>query len=145
MTFDPSKHPRRPAGTPQGGEWFDAETDNLFARMQGFKTNGDVVRDWLKRTFNGRGPDANGKYVFYHGTPKSNKLDFLRAGSLLETDPESAAHLAGRDRGLTRGQVVVHRVLVGERDIHVGHWASLRGNHKLTGLLSIAPKHKPKK
>lgn len=43
----------------------------------------------------------------YHGRPKGSKYDTLKAGSYIAFDPKSAAHFAGRDRGLSEKQVEV--------------------------------------
>jgi hypothetical protein len=91
-------------------------------------TEGEVILDWLKRS---KVVKENGKYVFYHGTPKTNHLTELHSGSLLETTPEDAAAFATHNRGLKITSAVVIKLLLDPQDIYVGHWASLREVYKI--------------
>ena len=55
------------------------------------KTEGEVVMDWLER--HEVKTDENGKFIFYHGTPKGREFDTLRQGTQLETDPSQPQNL----------------------------------------------------
>jgi len=115
-------------------------TSNPFARGW---TNGDIIIDWIKRH---KIPTENGKLVFYHATPKKGgATGYLRKGSLLETDPESAAHYASRDRGISaKKDVIVYKLLLTQYDIEVGSsWASLRNDYKLSESINEEVKLKP--
>lgn len=121
--------------------WWHELTENPYARSQGM-TQGDVIMDWLSRR---EVPQENGKYVFYHGTPKKGgATDQLRAGSLLTEDIERAKHFAGRDRDLQGKDINVVKILANPEDISPGMFASLRNDYKfkpediLKGLMAPA-------
>ena len=87
--------------------------------------------DWLQRNSDvEQTPD--GKFVFYHGTPKvGGATNALRAGSLLETDPKKAAYYASHNRGIPAKAVKVIRLELDPQEINPGGvWASLRNDKK---------------
>jgi hypothetical protein len=94
------------------------------------KTEGEVVMDWLER--HEVKTDENGKFIFYHGTPKGREFDTLRQGTQLETDPKSAAEFAAHDRGLDpKSDIEVIEVHIDPYEIYTGFWASLRGEYEV--------------
>lgn len=50
MTWDPSKHPRKPAGSPDGGQWADAEEAAFAAKMRQTFTNPFVTERQVQRS-----------------------------------------------------------------------------------------------
>jgi hypothetical protein len=86
-----------------------------------------TIGDWIERHEIPK--DETNHYVFYHATPKTNTFTHLKADSKLETDPDSATHFAGRDRGLKPHQIKVHQLRLRPSEINGGHWASLRKDH----------------
>jgi hypothetical protein len=139
--FDPNQ-PRDPGGE-GGGQWvkgatppawWDEPHESPFAKG---RTKGEMLLDWLER--NEVAQDEEGRYIFYHATPKNGDFEFLRANSLLETDPEKAAFFAARDRGLTRDQVKVYEVRLHPWEIgSASVWASLRDDHDLRRATLLA-------
>lgn len=90
------------------------------------KTTVDISRqiEWLDRH---KIQQENGKYVFYHGTPKEGgATNELRGGSLLTEDTGDAQFYAARDRDLKPEDIRVIKVLVNPEEIDVGHFASLK-------------------
>ena len=107
-------------------EWWNAPPDSFSLANQGW-TQGSLIMDWLTRHVKaGYLKKAGDRYVFYHGTPKTNKLTVLRAGSQLEMSPERAAHFATHDRRLKISDAIVIQLLLEPQDIYTGVWASLR-------------------
>jgi hypothetical protein len=108
-------------------KWFDMPSSNAFAKGM---TEGEVIADWLARH---KVQQENGKYVFYHGTPKKGGAsDSLREGSLLETDPKAAAEFAASNKkGMKEKDMTVLKVLLDPWDINTGTWASLRKDYKV--------------
>jgi hypothetical protein len=116
------------SGVGKKPSWWDDPSENAFAKGM---TRGDVVEDWLAR--NKVPQNDEGKYVFYHATPKTNKLSELKEGTLLETDPAAARHFASRDRGIRPEDTIVHEVTISPYDIGgTTTWASLGRPYKLT-------------
>ncbi|KKK79388.1 hypothetical protein LCGC14_2834010, partial [marine sediment metagenome] len=118
---------------PRGGTYYESFASGEAAGGRTQQEEHARVIDWLER--HEVPQDEDGRYQFYHATPKENLegivSEGLQEGSLLETDPEDAAHFAGRDRDLARNQVVVLPVSVHPHEIRVGQWASLRGVYKV--------------
>ena len=100
-------------------DWWVEPSDNKAAKDM---TKGQVIMDWLKRH---NIQKKNGKYVFYHGTPKSNGSDTLKAGSLLATNKKDAAKFSASNKPIKEKDVKVIEVLVLPYEIDVGHWATL--------------------
>jgi hypothetical protein len=116
------------ASTPPA--WWNEPTDNPFDRRG--LTQGEVILDWLQRSHVEKVGD---KYRFYHASPK--KQSVLRAGSLLETDPEKAQFFAARDRNLKPERMIVHEVLVYPWEIHTGVWAALEVDYHVQKILKV--------
>ena len=109
--------------------WWGEPSDNPYAKGM---TNGEVIQDALDRHFAKGALEKQGnKYVFYHATPiKTLKsISYLRDGSLLETDKESATHHARNNRGISARSIAVLKVLVDPWQLYPpsGPWFSLRG------------------
>lgn len=131
--------------------WNEPSEDRFFVihELTGGRdrpTKGDEIMDWLDRNPEiERLPD--GRYRFYHGAPAGGERDrsgTLRAGSLLETDPEMAAYFASRDRGLDPDtEVVVRSIDLYPEEIIPGVWASLRGEQPFgsasSGIVGVSP------
>lgn len=58
----------------------------------------ETVGEFLKRR--GIPVSSDGTFTLYHARPKGSTYTVLRAGTYLESDPESAKFFAARDRGL---------------------------------------------
>ncbi len=100
---------------------------NWYKKAQSYNTVEESI-DWLKRS----GISMEGdKYVFYHGSPKDNKLTELRAGSLLAEDEKDARYFAAHNRYLQPEDIIVYKILVGPEDINTGVFASLNKNYEL--------------
>jgi hypothetical protein len=84
--------------------------------------------EWLERH---NIPIENGKYVLFHGSPKTNQLTTLKAGSLLAETKEDALFFAARDRGLNPQNIIVYKVLVNPEDILPGVFAYLKKDYQL--------------
>ena len=85
----------------------------------------ETIGEWLKRQGVQQTPE--GKFIFYHGTPKEGgATNVLNAGSLLETNPEDANLFARKDRGLNPEDIVVYTLHLSPDEIDGGHWGSLR-------------------
>jgi len=98
-----------------------------YKKAQSYNTP-DEVMEWLTRH---NIPMEGGKYVFYHGSLKVNKLTEIKAGSLLAETGNEAMFFSIRDRGLSPKDVVVYKILVDPSDINIGHFASLNRAYKL--------------
>ena len=106
--------------------WWNEPTDNAFAKGM---TKGEVIMDWLQRH---QVPQEGDKYVFYHASPKKGGItNFLRAGSYLAEDVETAVQQATRDRGLKSGEMNIIKVLVNPEELQTGIWAQLRNDYYL--------------
>jgi hypothetical protein len=126
----------RASGLPPKPAWWDEPSDNGF--FEG--TKGEEIENWLERHSEAV-RQSDGRYRFYHAAPKGGARDSsktLKAGSLLETDPEAAAFFAARDRDLKRDEVVVWTVDLLPEEINTGHWASVRNEHKVGGPEPLA-------
>lgn len=106
-------------------DWWYEQNENAFVRQP--RTNGEANMDWLERH---EVPRRGNEYVFYHATPIKN-LKYIRAGSYLELDPESARYFAARDRDIDPSKVVVHILYLKPWQIHGGHFATLREDYIL--------------
>jgi hypothetical protein len=104
---------------------------NWYKTSQSYNTSEEAL-EWLTRhNINKEG----GKYVFYHGTPKTNKFKELRSGALLAESKDDAIHFAKRDRGLKSNDIIVYKILVGPEDINIGNFASLNKEYILNELV----------
>lgn len=84
----------------------------------------ETVGEWAIRH---RIPRENGKYIFYHATPKrGGAKNILRKGSYLEADPDAAVHFAGRDRDLKSDQINLHKLLLSADEFDPGMFPLLR-------------------
>jgi len=84
----------------------------------------ETIGGWLDRHEVER--TKEGKYVFYHATPKVGGVTTsLRKGSLLETDIKKAVFFAKRDRGLRNKDIKVIKLELRPSQIDGGVWASL--------------------
>jgi hypothetical protein len=100
---------------------------NWYKKAQFYNTPEESL-EWLTRH---NLPMEGGKYVFYHGSPKVNKLTEIKSGSLLAETEKDAIHFASRDRGLKPKDISVYKILVGPEDINIGVFASLNRVYKL--------------
>ena len=106
--------------------WGTEPSDNFYTKDM---TKGEVILDWLDRHGVKR---VNGRYLFYHATPKvGGATDMLKAGTLLETNEATAKRLAIDNKRLKLKDVKVLKVYVKPYEIEVGHWASLLKDHRL--------------
>jgi hypothetical protein len=94
---------------------------------QSYNTVEEAI-EWLARS---NIPMEGDKYIFYHGTPKINKLTELRSGSLLADTENEARHFASHNRYLPPEDIIVYKVLVRPEDINTGVFPSLNKNYKL--------------
>lgn len=123
----PGKYPLQKALTGDEPEWWHEPYIHPFGYpTPDIPTLGANQMDWLDRY---KVPQEDGRYVFYHATT-DKELTSLRAGSLLETDPEKAAFYATRDRD-RRVKPDIHKVLLHPWEFHTGVFPSLRSEYKL--------------
>ena len=107
--------------------WWGEPSDTPFAKGM---TKGEEITDWLERH---DVPQEDGKYVFYHATPEQGGATaYIRKGSYLAEDEETARHQAARDRGLKSNEIRVHKILLNPWDINIGVWATLRRDYNLS-------------
>ena len=105
--------------------WWFEQDKNAFVRPP--RTNGESTIDWLERH---EVPRRGDEYVFYHATPVKN-LKYIREGSYLEVDPESAKYFAARDRGIDPSKVVVHTLYLKPWQINYGIFSTLVNDYYL--------------
>jgi hypothetical protein len=100
---------------------------NWYKSAQSYNTVEEST-EWLacRKT-----PMESNKYIFYHGTPKVNKLTELKSGSLLADTEDDARYFASHNRYLQPKDIIVYKVLVGPEDINIGVFPSLNKNYKL--------------
>lgn len=114
-----------------------------FLKENGYGFFGDKSKeehrlDWLERH---NVQKEDGKYVFYHGSRLD--LDYLRAGSLLETTLEKAAKWGNQNFLNSKRKIMrIYKVLVEPKDIHCGFWASLENDHPIDKKLVVKIKNK---
>lgn len=107
-------------------------------RLMGGWSEEEAKLDWLDRHDVKK---EEGKYVFYHGSRLD--LDYLRAGSLLETTPEKAAKWGSTNIRHDKRKIMrIYKVLVEPEDINIGHWASLANDHPIDKKLVVKIKNK---
>ena len=106
--------------------WWYEKTNNKYIKDN--ITKGDEIMDWLHRHDI---RTENGKYIFYHATPKTNNLTVLRSSSLLAENKKDAIHFAKRDRGLKSTDINVIKLYLNPEDIIIGVFASLRNPYKI--------------
>ena len=115
-------------------EWHDGHTSHYGAvkKSEGLEDllKGETNEGWLIRHKIGKTPE--GKYRMYHATPKrGGATTSIRAGSLLEENPQDAVRIVSGTRGLKPHQINVHEVHVEPHQINPGHWASVKADHPL--------------
>ena len=129
-----TKPPVGPKPHGHGYDWVDGHTSHYGAIKKSEALEdllkGETNEGWLTRHKIGKTPE--GKYRMYHATPKvGGATTSIRAGSLLEENPQDALRIVSGTRGLKPHQINVHEVHVEPHQINPGHWASVKQDHPL--------------
>ena len=85
----------------------------------------ETIGEWLERQ--GVKQDEDGKFIFYHGTPKvGGATDSLREGSYLGFSEDFSRHQTQRDKDIGEEDVIVHELHLSPDEINPGVYPTLR-------------------
>ena len=92
----------------------------------------ETIGEWLERQ--GVKKTEDGKFIFYHGTPKvGGATDSLREGSYLGFSEDFSRHQTQRDRDIGEEDVIVHELHLSPDDINPGVHPTLRKPIEIEG------------
>lgn len=117
-------------------QWWNEPSDNAFARGM---TKGQEQMDYLERHKVPRA--ADGRYVFWHATPKRNNLSDIRKGSYLAVDKDFAIHQAGRDRDLKPKDIEAIEVRLKPWEFQPGVHPTLRSAYRVVRKFHLPGEH----